>query len=219
MTTSTTTPEATTQLPGPPRLRRRPAVLGIGLALVAVGGLTAAWFASAVDSSTPVVVAAAPLLRGQVVTAEQLSTGQVSGVSASALTPASQLQSLVGRTVVTDVPAGATVPGSAVTEDPLPGAGESVVGILLPPGQVPTVDLRPGSQVRIVATPRSQDDPPVTTPRGTAAVLVSTSVDESTGHTVANVQVPAAQAPAIAALAATGRAALVLDADTAAGGR
>ena len=73
MTTSTTTPEATAQVPAPPRLRRRPAVLGIGLALVALGGLTAAWFATAVDSSTPVVVAAAPLLRGQIVTADQLT--------------------------------------------------------------------------------------------------------------------------------------------------
>ena len=213
MTTSTTTPEATAQVPAPPRLRRRPAVLGIGLALVAVGGLTAAWFATAVDSSTPVVVAAAPLLRGQVVTADQLTTGQVSGVAASAITPADQLPSLIGKTVVTDVPAGATVPGSALADESLPAAGESVVGILLPPGQVPTVALRPGARVRIVATPRSQDDPPLTTPRGTEAVLVSTSTDESTGHTVANVEVPAAQAPAVAALAATGRAALVLDTD------
>lgn len=213
MTTSTTTPETAFQVPTPPRLRRRPAVLGIGVMLVAVGGLIAAWFATAVDSSTPVVVAAAPLLRGQVVTADQLTTGQVSGMSASAITPADQLTSLVGKTVVTDVPAGATVPVSALADEALPGAGESVVGILLPPGQVPTVALRPGARVRIVATPRSQDDPPLTTPKGISAVLVSTSTDESTGHTVTNVEVPAAQAPAIAALAATGRAALVLDTD------
>ena len=130
------------------------------------------------------------------------------------VTPVDQLGSLVGKTAVMDVPAGAPVPGSALSDAALPAAGESVVGILLAPGQVPTVDLVPGSHVRVVATPRSQDDPPAATPTGVAAVLVSTSVDESTGHTVANVSVPAAQGPAVAALAATGRAALVLDSDS-----
>ena len=214
MTTSTTpahTPTVEGSVPAPPRLRRRPAVIGAGLALVAFGGLTAAWFATAAQTSTEVVVAAEPLLRGQTITFDQLSTADVSGLSPTAVTPADQLGSLVGKTAVMDVPAGAPVPGSALSDAAVPAAGESVVGILLAPGQVPTVDLTPGSHVRVVATPRSQDDPPATTPNGVQAVLVSTSVDESTGHTVANVSVPAAQGPAVAALAATGRAALVLD--------
>lgn len=214
MTTSTTAPDSFTTgaIPTPPRLRRRPAVMAIGLTLVALGGLAAAWLATAAETATPVVVAASPLLRGQTVTADQLSTAGVSGLSPTAVTPADELGSLVGKTAVMDVPAGAPVPRSALSDDPLPAVGEAVVGILLAPGQVPTVDLLPGSQVRVVATPRSQDDPPTSTPSGVAAVLVSTSVDESTGHTVANVSVPAAQGPAVAALAATGRAALVLDA-------
>jgi len=186
----------------------------MGVALVAAGGLTAAWLATSADTSTPVVVAAAPVLRGQVLTAEQLTTAQVSGLSPSAVTPSEQLPSLVGMTAVSDVPAGAPIPRSAVSDAAVPGPGEAVVGILLAPGQVPTVELKPGSGVRIVATPRSQDDPPPTSPTGTAAVLVSTSTDESTGHTVVNVAVPAPQAANLAALAATGRAALVLDADS-----
>jgi hypothetical protein len=88
-----------------------------------------------------------------------------------------------------------------------------VVGILLPAGQVPTVDLLPGARVRIVATPRAQEDVPTSIGTGTPAVLISTSVDEVSGNTVANVAVPAPQAASLAALAATGRAALVLDAD------
>lgn len=219
---TTTSPQQTTTAasavqPAPPRLRRRPAVLGIGVALVAAGGLTAAWLATAADTSTPVVVAAAPMLRGQVLTEQQLTTARVSGLTPDAVTPASQLEALVGKTVVTDVPAGVPVPASAVTDSPLPKAGQAVVGILLAPGQVPTVELLPGARVRIVATPRSQEDPPTATADGTAAVLVSTSADSVSGSTVANVAVPAPQAAAVAALAATGRAALVLDADEAAG--
>lgn len=221
MTTSVTpapaaAPAPTAQAaPNPPRLRRRPAVLGLGVALVAAGGLTAAWLVSASGTSTSVVVAAAPILRGQVLAAEQLTTAQVSGLAQDAVTPAGQLNTLVGQTVVVDVPIGAPVPSSAVTSDPIPGTGQAVVGILLPAGQVPTVDLRPGARVRIVATPRAQEDVPASIDSGTPAVLVSTSVDEVSGNTVANVAVSAPLAPTLASLAATGRAALVLDADEA----
>ena len=113
-------------------------------------------------------------------------------------------------------PSGLPFPSSAVTTDPVPTAGQAVVGILLPAGQAPTVDLRPGARVRIVATPRAQEDAPTSLAAGTAAVLVSTSIDELSGNTIANVAVPAPQAASLAALAATGRAALVLDADEAA---
>ncbi len=219
MTTSTTPPAATQTAPpgtpAPPRLRRRPAVLGLGVALVAGGGLTAAWLVSTSGSTTSVVVAAAPVLRGQVLAPEQLTTAQVSGLDPAALTPAGDLSSLVGQTVVVDVPVGAPVPPAAVTPDPIPAAGQAVVGILLPAGQVPTVDLLPGARVRIVATPRAQEDVPASIGTGTPAVLISTSTDEVSGNTIANVAVPAPQAASLAALAATGRAALVLDADEA----
>lgn len=221
MTTSTTpsrttaAPVAAPPTPAPPRLRRRPAVLGLGVALVAAGGLTAAWLVSTAGTTTSVVVAASPVLRGQILTADQLTTAQVSGLDPTALTPASELGGLVGQTVVVDVPVGAPVPGSAVAPDPLPAAGQAVVGILLPAGQVPTVDLLPGARVRIVATPRAQEDVPTSIGTGTPAVLISTSVDEVSSNTVANVAVPAPQAASLAALAATGRAALVLDADEA----
>lgn len=222
MTTSTTpapataAPVTTPTAPAPPRLRRRPAVLGLGVALVAAGGLTAAWLVSTAGTTVSVVVAAAPVLRGQILTADQLTTAQVSGLDPAALTPASQLGDLVGQTVVVDVPVGAPVPSAAVTSAPLPAAGQAVVGILLSAGQVPTVDLLPGARVRIVATPRAQEDVPTSIGTGTPAVLISTSVDEVSGNTVANVAVPAPQAASLAALAATGRAALVLDADEAA---
>ena len=86
-----------------------------------------------------------------------------------------------------------------------------------PPPRRPGADGGPASRarVRIVATPRAQEDVPTSIGTGTPAVLISTSVDEVSGNTVANVAVPAPQAASLAALAATGRAALVLDADEA----
>lgn len=214
-TTPSPRPTATAQAPAPPRVRRRPAVVGLGVVLVAAGGLTSAWLVSTTGATTPVVVAAAPVLRGQVLTAAQLTTADVAGLDPGGLTPASALSSLVGQTVVLDVPAGSPIPPAAVTDTPLPAVGEAIVGLLLPPGQLPTVDLLPGARVRIVGTPRAQEDVPRNLEQGTPAVLVSTSVDDVSGGTVVNVAVPAPQAAGLAALAATGRAALVLDADQA----
>jgi hypothetical protein len=189
----------------------------MGVALIAAGALTAGWLATAADSSVSVVVAASPLLRGQVVTEGQLATARVAGLDGLELTPSQELADLVGKTVLVDVPVGVPIPSSAVGAAGLPAPGQAVVGILLAPGQVPSVALRAGARVRIVATPRAQEDPPTQAGPGTAAVLVSTSADDVSGGTVANVSVPQAQAAAVAALAATGRAALVLDADQAGG--
>jgi len=164
-----------------------------------------------------VVVAAAPVLRGQILTADQLTTAQVSGLEPASLTPASELTDLVGQTVVVDVPVGAPVPSSAVTSDPLPAAGQAVVGILLPAGQVPTVDLLPGARVRIVATPSQAGVPAATpgAPTSVAAVVVSTFTGTDTtgqgAQTIITVDVPSGDAAQLAAMAASSKVAVVLD--------
>lgn len=183
----------------------------LGAALVGLGGLAAAWLATSMDATTPVVVAAHDLHRGEVLTAEDLTLASLGGLAPGSALAGDQLTATLGQTTVTDLPAGMPVPPSSVTEQPLPGAGQSVVGIKLAPGQLPMVALNPGDPVRLVATPRTQDDPPTSPPTGLKAVVASTGVDETSGHTVVNVLLPAAQAPEIAALAATGRVALIVD--------
>ena len=217
MTDTTTTPKSSVDRPStrpvtaPPRLRRRPAVAGLGIALVALGGLAAGWLATSMDDSTPVVVAAREVYRGQVIGPEDLAVANISGLSPAAVLPGDQVDAVVGQTATTDLQAGVPVAPGSVSTETVPGPGESVVGILLAPGQLPTVELRPGDRVRIVATPRTQDDAPTSVAPGASAVVAGTSLDETSGHTVVNVVLPAPQAPEVAALAATGRAALILD--------
>jgi hypothetical protein len=194
-----------------PKLRRRPALAAAGVALVGLGGLTAAFVATSLDSSTPTLVAARDVSRGEVLTEEDLAVARLSGLAAGAALPGGQLATAVGQTAVTDLPAGMPVPPTSLVADPIPGPGQSVVGIKLAPGQLPTVALRPGDRVRVVGTPRAQDDAPGAAPPAAAAVVASTGVDETSGHAVVNVVLPAAQAPTVAALAATGRVALILD--------
>jgi hypothetical protein len=200
----------------PPRLRRRPAFAALGAALVAFGGLGAVWLATTLDSSTSVVVAAHAVYRGQTLGEDDLTVASVSGLTGSNVLAADQLASAVGQTAQTDLPAGMPVSSDSLTSSSVPASGHSVVGIKVAPGQMPTVDIYPGDRVRVVGTPRSQDDAPSTVGSGTPATVISTSQDESSGNTVVNVVVPAADAAQVAALAATNRVALVLDSDSAA---
>lgn len=216
MTTTQHSPTHTrtqAEAPAPPRLRRRPAYAFLGVALVAAGGLTAAWLATAADSTTEVLVAADTIYRGQVIERDDLATARISGLWNSAIVPAAQLEQFVGTTAAVDAAAGTPLsPG--IASDPLPRAGQSVVGLLLAPGQLPSVELRPGDPVRVVATARAQDDPPAGSPSAVAGTVVSTTIDETSGSTVLNLSVRTGDAGQLAALSGTGRVALVLDATT-----
>ena len=212
----TGTSTSSTRSAAPPRLRRRPAFAALGAALVAFGGLGAVWLATSLDSSTSVVVAAHAVYRGETLDEDDLAVASVSGLTGAHVLAADQLPSAVGQTAVTDIAAGMPVSADSLASASVPGAGQSVVGIKVAAGQMPTVEIFPGARVRVVGTPRPQDDAPTTVAGGTAATVVSTSVDESSGNTVVNVVVPAADAAHVAALAATNRVALVLDSDAAA---
>ena len=62
------------------------------------------------------------------------------------------------------------------------------------------------------ATPRLQDDPPGTDQvASVSATVVSTTTDEVSGNTIVNVATASEDSAGLAALAATGRIALILD--------
>ena len=55
-------------VPGSPaRPRRRPALIGGGVALLALGGLTSAWLVSSTGDTVPVLAMAADVQRGEVI--------------------------------------------------------------------------------------------------------------------------------------------------------
>jgi hypothetical protein len=70
-----------------------------------------------------------------------------------------------------------------------------------------------GDQVRIIVTPGDNGDATAGTPQFTSAEVVDTAFDDTTGNTVVNVLVPYADASVLAARAATGHVALVLDSE------
>ena len=93
----------------PPRGRRRPGLLALGVALVAVGALTAAWLVSTAGQRSPVVVVLRDVPYGAVLTSGDVGSADVSVDANVATIPASQLDSVVGS-VPDDSDVAATLP-------------------------------------------------------------------------------------------------------------
>ena len=192
--------------------RRRPWVFALMAALVAAGALGTAYAFTSVNDTQEVLVVANDIKRGETIEAGDLSVVRVSVDPALSPVAGSQKAELEGSRAAVDLWAGTLLTEQAVTDSLVPGEGESLVGISLTPGQMPSEPLYGGDVVRIVTTPGDQgevtDEEPVTI----EAVVVGVSRVEETGETVVDVSVPEREAADLAARAATGRVALVLDA-------
>jgi len=186
----------------------------VGLAVVAVclGALLGAWAYTSATSAQGVVAVRTLVERGQVIERDDLVTVRIGVDPALQPIPAAELEGLVGQRAATDLPAGGLVTRAAVSSSVLPAAGQSVVGVALPASLLPGEPLRSGDVVRIVATPGEQGD--VTgskSPHAITATVVGLFPDDEKGVTVVSVQVPFAVAAELAARAATGKVAIVLD--------
>ena len=194
----------------PVKRRRRPRMLALGIALLVVGALGAWWITDRLSTTSQVVVAAADVPEGQVITADDLTTSDVNVPSGSAVISGSELDSLVGQRTTTSLEQGALLSPSQVSAASVPGEGTAIVGIKVAPGQIPTQNVDPGDPVQIVGTPKSGDDPPsgdAPTVNGTIQALGEPSTD---GTYVVDVLVSDDQAGTLTALSATGRIGVIL---------
>lgn len=196
------------------RLRRRRSrwVLALCVALVAAGGLGSAFAFTSVNDTQEVLVVSSDIKRGETIEAGDLSVVRVSVDPALTPVPGSQKAELEGSRAAVDLWAGTLLTAQAVTDSLVPGEGESLVGISLTPAQMPSEPLYGGDVVRIVTTPGDQGEITDREPVTIEATVVGVSRIEETGETVVDVSVPEAEAADLAARAATGRVALVLDA-------
>ncbi len=222
MSTPTITPVRAAQMPADPdlptpsglaaapKLRRRPFVLGASIAAVCFGALVGVMAFNAVSSAHDVVVVRQTVERGSVIDREDLMTVRIGVDPAVKAIPGAQLESLVGQRAALDLAAGGVVTPEQVTSAPLPSSGSSIVGVSLTPAMLPAKQLRTGDLVRVVTTPGQQGDV-AANPETVEAVVVGIAAESTTGNTILNVQVPHAVAPRVAAVAASGKVAVVLD--------
>lgn len=211
-------PPPTPQTPAAPvatarvKARRRPWVFALMAALVAAGALGTAFAFTSVNDTQEVLVVANDIKRGETIEAGDLSMVRVSVDPALTPVAGSKKSDLVGSRAAVDLWAGTLLTESAVTDSLVPGEGESLVGISLTTAQMPSESLFSGDAVRIVTTPGDQGEVTDKEPVTIEATVVGVSRVEETGETVVDVSVPEDEAADLAARAATGRVALVLDA-------
>jgi hypothetical protein len=189
-------------------------LVALGVTLIALGGLAAAWLTTVVGNTQPVLVLRADVDRGTVIESGDLTVARIGVDPAVTPVPDSQRDQVIGKRAASDLPAGSLLTPGSLTDQVIPAAGESLVGVTLTRAQLPARPVRAGDVVRIVSTPRAQDDPPAGEPAVLEAVVVGSRVLADTGQVVVDVRVPARDAADLAARAATGRVALVLDGGT-----
>ena len=201
----------------PARARRRPLLIAAGVVAVCLGALVSVWAYTSSSTTVAVLAARQEVARGQVITAADVVTVRTSIDPALRTLPASATDQVVGQRAATDVFAGSLLTPEAVTPALVPPAGRSVVGLALSSAKMPAAILAPGDAVRVVSTP------PEGAPAGAGAaagapqevgarVVAVADAADVPGTSIVNVEVDSGQAASLAARAATGQVAVVLDA-------
>ena len=197
--------------------RRRRGLWAAGAALVAAGGLAAAVLVGRAGDRVEVLAVARPVPVGQVIGEADVAVARVAADPALHPVPASRRAEVVGRTAAVELRPGTLLTGGEVTDAAVPAAGEQVVGVAARPGQLPARGLRPADRVLVVPVPGDQgrggaattgDMEPVGEP--VPAWVVQVGPTDADGAMTVDVVVGEAVGPRVAALASTGRIALVL---------
>lgn len=194
----------------PPRVRRRPLLLVGTIAAVLLGGLGTAWVFTTSAASTEVVGVRVAVQRGEVIDRDDLTVVKVGLDPSLDVVAGDRIEEIVGQRAATDLAAGGLLASGSLTNQVVPKAGESLVGVALAPSMLPAEALLAGDRVTIVETPGAQGEV-VTAPIVMQAVVSQVTLLE-TGDTKVDVLVPTEKAAELAARNGTGRLALVLEA-------
>jgi hypothetical protein len=195
----------------PPKLRRRPGLIALSVALVCLGALVGGWLWLSASNAQEVLALRQTVHRGELIADEDLQAVRVSLDPALHPVPASARDAVVGKRASVDLAAGGLLPAGAVTDETVPQPGMSVVGLSLTGAQLPAEDLVSGDPVRVVSTPGEQGEVGTGAPATIEAVVVGVTTDPETGARIVDVTVPRTDAPRLAAWAATGKVAVILD--------
>ncbi|MBB3084712.1 SAF domain-containing protein [Geodermatophilus sabuli] len=197
----------------PPRRRRRPALLALAVAMVVLGAVGAAYLATSLGQTAPVIAVAREVPWGQQITAADLVEARVS--ADPALTPIlyGDRDRVIGMVAATTLTPGSLLTREALTEQPLPPPGQQLVGVGVSAVQLPATPLRPGDDVLLVpvtggggaAAPDA-----AAPPRTVAATVVQSGAPGTDGLRVVDVLLDAADGPDVAARAAAGLIAIVV---------
>jgi hypothetical protein len=193
----------------PPKLRRRPLLIALGVILIVVGAITSWYVVTIVKDTASVVAALSDIPRGGLIDRSALTVIEIRPDPLLRTVPAAELESLVGQRASADIPAGVIVAPEAVSAELLPAAGQAIVGIALAVNQRPATPPRLRQPITLVAL---ADSAGAETSQYEAVVVAVTQTADGQS-VVLDVSVAKEQAAAIARLAADDRIAAYWDAE------
>ncbi len=195
----------------PPRRRRRPALLALAVSMVVLGALGATYLATSLGQTSPVIAIAREVPWGQPLTAADLVEARISADPALEPIPYVDRNQVIGLVAATTLKPGSLLTRDALTDQRLPAPGQQLIGVGVPPVQLPATPLRAGDDVLLV--PVAAGSVPATTEGAASAVeatVVQTGAPGTDGLRVVDVLVDAADGPDVAARAAAGLIAIVV---------
>jgi hypothetical protein len=194
----------------PVRTRRRPLLVGLGIALTALGGLGAVWLASTGTGTLTVVGIAKEVRAGDVIQKDALVGVQVASGTALHTLSVDHYSDVVGKRSLVRLLPGSLLNPDAVADKLVPGAGQALVGLSLGPAQRPAVPFDAGDAVQILYTPGNQDAASSAPTSPVVGTVVSTLDDPDANRLIVNVTVDADSAPKVATWSSASRATIVL---------
>lgn len=193
------------------RARRSPRLVVIGVLCSVLGALViAAAFAQTRDTRS-VVVMSRTVERGEILKPGDLTTVSIGAAPGLATVPADQLDSLIGKSALVDLPAAALV-GREMVGEPVLAKDTSHLGVKLEAGRLPLGRMPAGTRVLLVEVSAAQGQANVTSAaaRTFPATVVTSPTELPDGATwVLDVAVTSRDAAQVAELAATGRLVVV----------
>ncbi|WCN81745.1 SAF domain-containing protein [Micromonospora sp. LH3U1] len=198
----------------PPKVVRqrrvRPGLLGLAVLLIALGGLGAAFAVTSVRATGSYLAVARPVEVGREISSADLVTVQVAGGQGLRPVPAGRLDEVIGKRAAVALVPGTLLTLGQVTDDPLLGPGQQQIALGLKTAQVPARELHPGDKVLLVSTP-DDNAPDAAAAAGTRfSAIVIDMVSPANDDKVLYLALPTRDVPAVVALAAQERIAVVL---------
>ncbi|MET8282642.1 SAF domain-containing protein [Micromonospora sp. NPDC005174] len=198
----------------PPKVVRqrrvRPGLLGLAVLLIALGGLGAAFAVTSVRATGSYLAVARPVEVGREISAADLITVQVAGGQGLRPVPAGRLDEVVGKRAAVALVPGTLLTLGQVTDDPLLGPGQQQIALGLKTAQVPARQLHPGDKVLLVSTPDDNATGAAAAPGTRFAATVIDMVTSTNDEKVLYLALLVRDVPAVVALAAQERIAVVL---------
>src|ERR687898_3356961 len=164
--------------------RRRGALIGVGLALVALGALAFLFVSARMNETIEVIAVVNDLERGSVIGADDVAAASMVADPRLASLPADRIEDVIGLRASTDLVAGTFLTDASLAAEVVPGDGQTVVGVALTPAQMPGEPLLAGDTILIVDTPAAGGAPPSETPTAVGAAILQTPSRKGGGEGV-----------------------------------